>query len=129
VGTNSQLSFPCTTPNHGTFVVTFLAGSVTPIARRMESWTLDETGQKLQLDLGLCAPVGPGQASPAQVGWDGEPSAIGRALASGVPCVSEDANAEPHRVGITAAAANRTSLVAIPLVSGDQVTKVVALYF
>ena len=26
VGTNSKLSFPCTTPNHGIFVVTFLAG-------------------------------------------------------------------------------------------------------
>ena len=95
----------------------------------MESWTLDETGQKLQLDVGLCAPVGPGRASLAQVVWGGEPGAIGRAFASGVPCVSENASAEPHRVSIPAAAANPTSLVAIPLVSGDQVTKVVALYF
>jgi hypothetical protein len=129
VGMQRGLAIPCTTQSNETYVMTFLAGSATPIARRIESWTPDETRQKLRMNFGLCERVGHLPTSHGEIVLGSGQGVIGRAFSSGVPSVSEDASTEPGSIGVSAAAADLTSLVAIPIVSDDQVTEVAVLYF
>ena len=141
VGINRGLAIPCSTSSRNTsssprsatgsdsFVMAFLSALDTSIARRIETWLPDPDYRYLLLESGFCEAQGElGRTSLAERVERGE-GALGRALASGVPVISEVASNEPGPAGAAAHAAKLASLVALPLWRGDRVVAVVAWYF
>ncbi|MEO8151602.1 MAG: GAF domain-containing protein [Rhizobacter sp.] len=126
VGINRGLAFPCGTPSTDTYVLALLSTTQTPIAKRIECWSPDDSHQGLQRAFGFCEVAGPLRASEGGTVLAG---AIGKAFASGVPVINEAAGTEPGSVGDSASAAGLQSLVALPVVSDGVVSEVVALYF
>ena len=130
VGINRGIAIPCSSPNAGHWVLTFLSALSTPIARRFEVWNPDATRAHLVRSGGFCERAG---ALPALTGADevierGQ-GVIGQAAFSGSPSVSDNATSEPGAVGAGAAACGVSQLVALPVLNGGRTTAVMAWYF
>lgn len=120
-GLTTGLGFPVATPSGVPYVVTLLSGRATPIARRFEIWdaTPARPGRPAAATLadGLCDVEGPlWRAERSLAAWQGP---VGRALATGAPV------AEVNPAG----ALRHAGMVALPLHSHGEVTRVVAWYF
>ena len=126
VGINRGLAFPCSTPGTDAYVLALLSTTQTPIAKRIECWAPDESRNGLTRVFGFCETAGPLRSSEGGTVLAG---AIGKAFASGVPVINDDAATEPGGVGAAAVAAGLQSLVALPVVSDGAVSEVVTLYF
>jgi putative methionine-R-sulfoxide reductase with GAF domain len=126
VGINRGLAFPCSTPSSDAYVLALLSTTQTPIAKRIECWSPDDGHQGLMREFGFCESAGPLRASEGGTVLAG---AIGKAFASGVPVINENASSEPGSVGDSAKAAGLKSLIALPVVTDGAVSEVVALYF
>jgi GAF domain len=127
VGINRGFALPCSTRGTDTYVMAFLSALATPIVQRFESWLPDPDGSALRLSEGFCE-----RAGALDVG--GEPAlhgigALGRALASCVPVIAEQAADEPGSVGLAAREHGLASLVALPVLREGRVVAVVAWYF
>lgn len=128
-GIKRGLGVPCPTlgPSDEACVVSFLSAPSSPIARRIESWTLDAATGQLQRAFGFCESAGAlalGEALPPAA--DG---AIGQALRSGTPQLLEALAAEPEAIA-NAGASGIGSLLAWPVVNDEgRVAEVVVLYF
>lgn len=126
------LAIPCSTPRHETWVLSLLSSGQAPLARRVESWIPDDTGQRLQRAFGYCEqrgtglPVGEASAcAPADLG------AIGRAWASATAQTAHGDEAIGAGQALDRQAAGLRSVLAIPVVTeaGRQVSEVLALHF
>jgi len=125
------LALPCSTPRHETWVLSLLSSQARPIARRVESWIADDTGQQLQRAFGHCEargamlPADPATAqAPAALG------AIGQAWASATARAAPGEGAAGAALTSDLRNAGLRSLLAIPLVGDDGlVGEVLALYF
>ncbi|HZE90783.1 MAG TPA: GAF domain-containing protein, partial [Rhizobacter sp.] len=101
-GIRYGLALPCPVPAQDTYVVTFLSGSSTPVASRMECWARAATEPSLQRVFGFCEAAGklpPGE--PAAPGFEAD--AVAAVYANAVP-----------RVRKSAAAAGAGGLIALP---------------
>ncbi len=127
------LAMPCSTRTHQTWVVSLLSSPQSPIARRIESWLPDESGQGLQRAFGFCERAGRLAADSGSTTPASALGPIGQAWSSAVAQVaSADAAAgrawsqewqELQAFGLR-------SVLAIPLVGvDDKVSEVIALYF
>jgi hypothetical protein len=125
-GINRGLAFPCSTPSNDAYVLALLSTTQTPIAKRIECWSPDDSHLGLVREFGFCETAGPLRASEGGTVLAG---AIGKAFASGVPVINEAASTEPGCVGASAQAAGLKSLVALPVITDGAVSEVVALYF
>ncbi|MBX3604650.1 MAG: hypothetical protein KF788_05245 [Piscinibacter sp.] len=124
------LALPCGTPSQQTWVLSLLSSSVTPIARRVESWLPGEAGaSRLQRGFGHCEasgplPTGPETAvEPAELGivgaaWSGASAQVGR----GAGRLGSALDAELGGAGLSTA-------LAIPLAGDGVVGEVVVLHF
>ncbi|MGY4826966.1 GAF domain-containing protein [Sphaerotilaceae bacterium SBD11-9] len=126
VGINRGLAFPCSSSTNDAYVLALLSTTQTPIAKRIECWAPDDSRHGLQRVFGFCETEGALRASEGGTVLAG---AIGKAFASGVPVINEQAATEPGSVGSAAKAAGLASLAALPVVSDGAVSEVVALYF
>ncbi|HEX3141672.1 MAG TPA: GAF domain-containing protein [Rhizobacter sp.] len=126
VGINRGLAFPCGSSSSDAYVLALLSTTQTPIAKRIECWAPDDSRNGLQRVFGFCEIEGGLRASEGGTVLAG---AIGKAFASGVPVINEDAGTEPGSVGAGAKAAGLASLAALPVVCDGEVSEVVALYF
>jgi hypothetical protein len=120
------LALPCSVRGNETWVLSLLSSATRPIARRIESWLPSELRTHLQRAYGHCevrgriAADGQGPdaaASPLETAW-----VTGAAQVAG-----HDAVRRLHEGD--AAAAGFTGMLAIPVVSENAVSEVVALYF
>lgn len=128
VGINRGFAIPCSLPGADTWILAFLSALGTPIARRVEVWTPDETGQRLFRTQGFCGRSGSlaGLDSP---GIERGFGPIGKAFLTGVPSVTEDAGAGFDPTAEQAAAAGLSSMVAMPVIREGRLGSVVAWYF
>lgn len=130
VGINRGLAIPCSTPGDGCHVMTLLSALATPVARRFEIWKPDARRQQLTLADGWCEHQGalaPQRGMALDVVDRGQ-GAIGRALLTGCPALSEAAGDEPGTVGRAATAAGWVQLVALPVIRDGRLAAVVAWY-
>lgn len=129
VGINRGFAIPCSVPGPDTFVMAFLSALATPIVRRFESWLPDADGSHLRRSEGFCESAGALDVGSAEDRVDKGQGAVGRAFASGVPLVSQQAVGEPAGVGGAARAVGLSTVVALPVLHDGQVVAVVAWYF
>ena len=129
VGINRGFAIPCSTPGADSYVMAFLSALATPIVRRFESWLPDADGRQLQRSEGFCESAGALGVGSAEDGVEKGQGALGQALASGQPMVSQQAMNEPAGVGSGARAAGLVTVVALPVLQHGRVVAVVAWYF
>lgn len=130
VGINRGFAIPCSSRDDQVWVLAFLSALDTPIARRFEVWTPDESRHLLRRESGFCEMAGllDGQMQPIERGQ----GAIGQAFQTGVPQVGETAGAEPGGIGEAegvAAAMAIESILALPVIREGRLLAVVAWYF
>ena len=124
------LALPCSTRTHQTWVVSLLSSQQTPIARRIESWLPDESGQRLQRAFGFCERAGTLVAGAQSAAPASALGPIGLAWGSAAAQVAGAGAAAGRDWSQTWQAAGLRSVLAIPLVGDDEkVSEVVALYF
>lgn len=109
VGINRGFAFPCAARGDGTWVLAFLSALATPIARRLEIWSVE--GGALYLAEGCCETDGV-LAAGARPALTADDELIGRVAVDGVPRASD-----PLR------------LAALPVLREDRVASVVAWHF
>ena len=123
------LAIPCTALGRGTWILSLLSSSGAPIARRFESWLSDAAGTHLQRAFGFCEVRGRLAVDIASAQAPSALGPIGEAWRSGVAQAATGNQALSALGEGEAAAAGLSSLLAIPVISDDAVTEVVALYF
>lgn len=127
-GIHRGLAFPCPTPGHAHWVISFLSATDTPVALRTESW-VPESDADGAVHLVLNHVSGTSAPAPARITVGDAPGAITRAFLGGAPVVSEHPSEEPGVVGELAAAQGFRGFVAVPILADDTVAEVVVLYF
>ena len=120
------LALPCSVRVSETWVLSLLSSASRPIARRIESWLPSELRTHLQRAYGHCevrgripadGPRPDSAASPLEAAW----------LTGAAQVAGRDALRRLHESD--AAITAFTGMLAIPVVSDDAVSEVVALYF
>jgi hypothetical protein len=120
------LALPCSVRSNETWVLSLLSSATRPIARRIESWLPTELRTHLQRAHGHCEVRG---RIPADRGGpDAAGSPIEAAWITGAAQVA-GRDAVRRLYEADAAAADFTGMLAIPVVSENAVSEVVALYF
>lgn len=127
VGINRGFALPCTSTDSAQYVMSFLSARATPIVRRFETWLPAADGAHLALGEGFCERLGAlvSTGLPLARGQ----GAIGRALATGLPMMTDSAGAESGAVGAGAREAGLVSMVALPVWHEARITAVVAWHF
>ncbi len=121
------LAIPCSTRHNETWVLSLLSSTQSPVARRVESWIADESGNGLQRAFGFCETAGPlPTAGPSLrplaalgaigLAWQG--ATAGLAQGDGLAGEAEDA-----------LSAGLDAVLAIPVIAEGRVSEVIALYF
>ena len=149
------LALPCSTRTHQTWVLSLLSSPQSPIARRIESWLPEEralaalplppegeeqngkatfahefaSGQRLQRAFGFCEVEGSLTANGASAAAVDALGPIGLAWTSGVAQVAGGSATAGNAGSQPWQAAGLSSVLAIPLISDDKVSEVIALYF
>jgi hypothetical protein len=129
VGINRGFAIPCASRGRPSYVMAFLSAIATPIVRCFETWLPDPAGNHLLRREGFCEAAGALDVGriDEQVGR-GE-GALGRAFATGVPAVGEQAANEPGGVGAAARTTGHRAVIALPVRQAGRVAAVVAWYF
>lgn len=110
-GVKRGLALPCaSTSDSNTYVMSLLSAPQTPIARRIEAWAPDASGQRLLRSWAFDEGSGRVAADGAAIDLERDPGVIGTAYRGGVPGIAQ-------------------TLCALPVISDGRVAEVVALYF
>ena len=124
VGINRGLALPCATPGRSQFVLALLSALGTPLARRVEIWRPDFSGQALALQSGFCETSGVLADTGTTLAL-GQGS-VGRCWLTGLPGVTTNLASEP---GAASAAHELSSLFVMPVLNEARFVAAVALYF
>jgi hypothetical protein len=120
---------PCSNRDDDTYVLAFLSALDTPIARRIEVWRPQADGLRLHRVDGFCEVAGSlGRGARSRVIERGQGS-IGQPSLTGLPALSEHAQAEPGGVGEDATQAGLRTLMALPVLRDGRLVATVVLYF
>jgi DNA-binding response OmpR family regulator len=125
-GMDTGLGIPFLEGDGSAYVMTFLSGAGTPIARRFEVWRPTSDGSALVLSSGHGdeeADLAAARASLTVARGDGP---VGKAWLTGVPTVTSDLASLP--AAEVAERAGLDSVVAIPIMEGGTLKCVVAWY-
>jgi hypothetical protein len=128
IGINRGLGIPYFGAADQAWALTLLSARDTPIARRFEIWTPNQAHDALIFHAGDCdrATQLATEYQAATIGkGDG---AIGQAWLTGIPAVRANVGDDTSAAGRSAAAAGLNAIVALPVMTGEQVTAVVAWY-
>lgn len=126
-GMQQGLALPCRGRTDDAYVAVVLASREMPIARHLERWTLGDDGASLRRQVWATDGL-PADPADAEVAMPLDDGLLGRAVAERRPMLSAAAASEPGPVGRIAAARGLAPLLAIPVLDGDAVTEVIALY-
>jgi hypothetical protein len=132
LGIGRALAMPCSVKGSSAWVLALLSAPSAPIALRVEVWRgHGHRADGLVRSAGFCEalgplPVGPGQVHPlAALGPIGNAWRTAVAQAADAPWPTAGNNADHKAMQ----AAGITSVLALPVVDGNTVNEVVALYF
>ncbi len=123
VGINRGLAVPCATPGPDIYVLAFLSALGTPIARRVEIWQPDASGQALVLRAGFCESAGALGDSPRRVARG--QGTVGRCWLSGLPGTAAGLAGEP---GGAADIPGLEAMVVLPVLQDARFVAAVAMY-
>jgi hypothetical protein len=126
VGINRGLALPCATPGLNTYVLAFLSALGTPIAKRVEVWMRDESGQVLQLKAGFCEVQGPLVGAASLPGIAPGQGCIGQVWERGIPAISSALSTQPN---VAAQVPGLSAIAAWPVIDEGWFVAVIALYF
>jgi len=129
VGINRGFAVPCPVPGDATYVLAFLSALGTPIARRFEVWKPDAKREHLHLEDGFCEQGGRIVPAPRHLALGRGQGTIGQVLVTGVPGLSDAADAEPNGWGAAAAELGLASLLVMPIVERGRLVAAAAWYF
>ncbi len=124
VGINRGFAIPCATPGRPQYVLAFLSALGTPIARRMEIWRPDFSGQALALQGGFCEWAGELGATGATLTLGH--GSIGRCWLTGPPGMNADLASEP---GPGSGVPGLRALAVMPVLADGRFVAAVAFYF
>jgi hypothetical protein len=125
VGINRGLAWPCPTVDGSVHVLALLSALDTPIARRLEIWSVDASQQQLQLTDGFCELDGelggPGRTAHSSYAAAGD-NPMAQALTERRPVI--------RRTPPDAPLSGPTDgpMVAFPILAAGSLTAIVALY-
>lgn len=122
------LALPCVSSGTGSHVLTLLSGQDTPIARRMERWTLDRAREQLLLAGGWCEVQGEVLPQAAGVNLVQADAAVAEVLRTCAPALTEPAQTMTGPMGAAARACGASGCALLPVLVDDKVTEMVALY-
>lgn len=126
VGIEHGLGIPCGRGDD-LCVVTLLSGKETPIAERIEIWIPAAAGDAVDYHDGYCDRDPDFDRYPPNAILRGE-GAIGRALATRRPTISNDLGAEPGDAMRRSKKAGLDSALALPILCDDALCAIVTLY-
>ncbi|WP_028311058.1 GAF domain-containing protein [Derxia gummosa] len=109
-------------------IVALLSAPATPLARRVEIWTVDAEHESLVFHDGWCANVPRLDRVYDGVHLSRSDSTVGRAWRCGIPMVVNQLSASGSALGVAAVTAGLDTMVAIPVMDRGWVRAVVALY-
>ena len=125
VGINRGLSLPCPTVDGSEYVLALLSALDTPIARRLEIWSVDAARNDLQLTAGFCEVQGD-LGGPGKTGHSGDAAAgghpVARAMTERRPVISRTLPDAPL------SGPTDGPVLALPVIIAGTLTAVVALY-
>ncbi|HEX4328895.1 MAG TPA: GAF domain-containing protein [Burkholderiales bacterium] len=132
LGLSRGLALPMFLDDGHSFVMTFLSALGSPLARRFEIWTFDETPgahEALVFAGGDCDlnKAFPQDYVSARIAHGEGP--LGRVWASGLPEANADIAHDASVNGRSARKAGLTSLLALPVLAAGRLKAVVGLYF
>lgn len=124
VGINRGFALPCATPGADVFVLAFLSALGTPIARRVEIWRPDASGDVLALQAGFCESAG--ALGDTRLTLARGQGTVGRCWLTGLPGLATALGSEP---GDVAALPEVSAMVVLPVLREARFVAAVALYF
>jgi len=124
VGINRGLAIPCSTPGRETWVLAMLSALGTPIARRLEIWRPDFSGEALALQSGFCESAGVLSDTGATLAR--HQGSVGRCWSSGLPVATPSLASEP---GPVPALPGLSSVFVLPVLGDGRFVAAVAMYF
>jgi hypothetical protein len=122
------LALPCNGITHANYVLTLLSGQDTPIARRMERWTVDVAQAQLVLASGHCEVAGTLAPASAVIPLKDLDPRLAQVLSTGAPVLGEGVAQLPGPLGQAAVACGADGCAWLPVLVDDKVTEVLALY-
>ncbi|WP_085315659.1 GAF domain-containing protein [Derxia lacustris] len=127
-GIDLGLAIPFGIDGESPRVVTLLSAPATPVARRIEIWTVDTAREHLVFRDGWCNAVPNLDRVYDGVQLTRSDSTVGRAWRCGIPMVVSQLAASGSALGVAAVTAGLDTMVAIPVFERGWVRAVVALY-
>jgi len=127
-GFQRGVALPCSALGQISYVLTLLSGLDTPLARRVERWSLDRPGERLVLGEGYCEVTGTLVPASLQMPLIDLHDAIAQSLDQGVPAVLDGAARTAGPVAASAQACGSDAVVWIPVMVEDKVSEWLVLY-
>ena len=127
-GFKRGVALPCSALGHAAYVLTLLSGVDTPLARRVERWSFDRSGEQLVLSSGYCETKGTLAPDSLRMPLPEVAESIMQGLNKGLPVLLDKAAQITGLVGDSAQASGSESVVLIPVLVDDKVTELLALY-
>lgn len=122
------LAIPAGSKLEDSHVVSFLADAKLPLARRIERWGPDAAGALLRRVYAFSELHGGASLVEATLPLSATTGSIVKAWRSAMPAINDFPASEPGAPAAAATAIGSWALLAIPVVWGDEVVEVVALY-
>jgi nitrite reductase/ring-hydroxylating ferredoxin subunit len=129
IGINRGLGVPYLHPSGKLWVLTFLSARDTPIARRFEIWIPDQQREFLIFHSGDCDRNTQLADEFRSAGIAKGEGTLGQVWQSGIAAVCRNLADDPSRAGRSAVAARLNAMVAMPVMTGQELRAVVAWYF
>ena len=128
IGINRAVGFPCTLPDAGNWVMTFLSAKNTPIARRFECWTPNDDTGEYRFEAGFCESGTPLEQCYENTVLPLDYGPFARANSTGIPVICTDIGKEEGPIAQSSAEASLSSMVAMPIFEGDRLNAVLAWF-
>lgn len=128
VGINRAVGFPVAANDDGPWVLTFLSALNSPIARRFEVWSKDESGETLRFAGGYCETGADLAREYSNTGIPADDAVFGKALRDGIPVVVHDLESKALPVSPSATAAGLDALIVMPVVGEGGGKALLAFY-
>ena len=128
-GFNVGLGIPYGTGASESWVVSLLSAPTTPVAPRFEIWVPDASGDALVFQSGHCSRNSNLDAGFATKSIRKNEGALGRALATLIPVISNDLKSDPSISAKSAVSAGLHQTAVLPVLSDGKLCAAVAWYF
>jgi hypothetical protein len=129
IGVNRGLGIPYAPVSGHTYVLTFLCARNTPIARRLEVWVPNQTGDALLFHAGDCDQDSALATEYEHASIGRREGLFGQAWFTGIPVLRPIEATDPTPTARSAAAAGLSAVIALPFIEAGKLKAITAWYF